>query len=155
MQTKLMSLSPLCLSSCLLTMVNVQAAEPDFDIKLGVGIDQGFGVTAQFEDQANLFLGNDGFAADYILQRGKFDAELPLHWYVGIGAAINWDNHSSTYDKDYNAYSVRVPLGISYSFAKNWNLYGQLAPDLAYKDKPHDQHFKFGVDLGIGIRYAF
>lgn len=146
---------PYLLLGALLPSVSVQAAESDLGIKAGIGFDQGFGVTAQFEDKVNLFIGNDGVATDYIVKRGTFDTEVPFDWYVGIGAAINWDNYSSEYDKDYNAYSVRVPLGLSYSFAKGWNVYGQAAPDLAYKNKPNDNHYQFGIDLGLGVRYAF
>nr|QXF14424.1 hypothetical protein BCCFPMHH_00030 [uncultured bacterium] len=137
------------------------AAEP-LGIKVGVGFDQGFGVTAQFEDNMNVFLGNDGISADYIVKKGKFDPSLPINWYVGLGAALNWGNdynhsHSdgTSHNESYNVYSARVPLGITYAFAKGWDVYGQAAPDLSFVNKPHDSHFKFGVDLGVGIRYAF
>lgn len=131
-------------------------------IKVGMGFDQGFGVTAQFEDRMNVFLGNDGLAADYIVKRGSFTSDIPFDWYVGIGAAINWDNNYSHahsdgtwHDEDYNNYSVRVPLGLNFPFATRWDVYGQVAPALEFKNKPHDSEFQFGLDLGIGIRYAF
>ncbi|MDA7746750.1 DUF3996 domain-containing protein [Psychromonas sp.] len=127
-------------------------------IKVGVAFDQGFGVTAQFEDKINVFLGNDGLAVDYLLKQGMFKADVPLSWYVGVGGVINWNNHYNGYSENnerYNAYSIRVPLGVSYSFVKNWDVYGQLAPDLSYNDKPHDRDFRFGVDAAFGIRYAF
>lgn len=117
-------------------------------IKLGIAFDQGFGVTAQFNDQVNAFIGNDGVSADYILRKGEFHSEVPINWYVGVGGAINWG-------ESYNSYSARVPLGISYPFAKGWDVYGQAAPDLKFKNKEDDAHFKFGVDFAVGVRYDF
>jgi len=131
-------------------------------IKVGMAVDQGFGVTAQFNNNINVFLGNDGLSADYILKRGQFDADIPFNWYVGVGGAINWDNSyshhhndGSWHGEDYNAYKARVPLGVTLPFAKNWDVYGQVAPALEYRDKPHDSDFEFGLDFALGIRYAF
>ena len=117
-------------------------------IKAGIGFDQGFGVTAQFYNKINAFIGNGGLSADYILKRGSFHSDVPLNWYIGVGGAINW------HDSD-NAYSARVPLGVSFPFAKRWDVYGQLAPDLTLENKHNDTNFKFGVDLALGIRYDF
>ena len=131
-------------------------------IKVGMAFDQGFGVTAQFSNDINVFLGNDGLAADYILKRGEFGPDIPFQWYVGVGGAMNWDNSYSHYHndgtwhgEDYNSYKARVPLGVTLPFAKNWDVYGQLAPALEYRNKPHDSDFEFGLDFALGIRYAF
>jgi len=120
-------------------------------IKAGVAFDQGFGVTAQFNNKINAFIGNDGVSADYLLKQGAFNADFPINWYVGVGGAINWDDH----DHD-NSYAVRVPLGASIPFAKSWDVYGQVAPDLAFQDKHNnDDDFEFGVDVALGVRYGF
>lgn len=122
--------------------------EPSLGIKVGMGFDQGFGITAQFYDNINAFIGNDGFSADYILKKGAFQSDVPINWYVGVGGAMNWN-------KSYNSYSARVPLGVSFPFAKGWDVYGQIAPDLAFNTKQNDTGLEFGVDLGLGIRYDF
>lgn len=129
-------------------------------IKVGMAVDQGFGVTAQFNDNINVFLGNDGLSADYILKKGVFGPEIPFNWYVGVGGVINWDNYenhwhgSNWHEGDYNTYALRVPLGVSLTFAKNWDVYGQLAPALEYSDNHHNE-FEFGLDFALGLRYAF
>jgi len=122
-------------------------------IKAGVAFDQGFGITAQFNNKINAFIGNDGLSMDYILKKGAFNSDVPINWYVGIGGAINWDDHDNDND---NSYSVRIPLGASIPFAKRWDVYGQVAPDFAFKDR-HDNKddFEFGIDLALGVRYAF
>jgi len=122
-------------------------------VKAGIAFDQGFGITAQFDNKINAFIGNDGVSADYILKNGAFDSEVPINWYVGVGSAINWNDHNN----NDNAYSVRVPLGVSIPFAKSWDVYGQAAPDLALIDRHNDNEndVEFGVDVALGIRYAF
>ncbi len=116
-------------------------------LKVGVGFDQGFGVTAQYADQINVFIGNDGLSADRLLRMGYFSYDSSLNWYVGVGGAINWKND--------NEYSARVPLGLNFPLTDGWNVYGQVAPNLKYIDKSSDEEFKFGADFAIGIRYAF
>jgi len=131
----------------LATVSNIALASNDNSIKVGMGFDQGFGVTAQFSDNINAFIGNDGLSADLILRKGHFSSDYPVSWYVGAGAAINWDHD--------NEYSARVPLGIALPFAKNWSAYGQAAPELKYRDKSSSHELKFGVDFAAGIRYTF
>ena len=63
-------------------------------VKLGVAFDQGFGVTAQFDNNINAFIGNEGVSADYILKQGPLDLDVVVNWYVGVGGAINWDDNS-------------------------------------------------------------
>jgi len=134
------------------TLFNPALAAPG-SIKAGVAFDQGFGVTAQFNNTINAFIGNDGLSADYLLKQGSFNSDVPVNWYVGVGGAINWDEH---HHDDDNSYAVRVPLGLSVPFAKNWEVYGQAAPDLAFQDKHNnDDDFEFGVDVALGVRYGF
>jgi len=125
-------------------------------IKAGVAFDQGFGITAQFDNKINAFIGNDGVSADYILKQGPLDLDVVINWYVGVGGAINWDDHRDNNRND-NAYSVRVPLGATIPFAKGWDVYGQAAPDFALIDRHNDDEtdFEFGVDFALGVRYGF
>lgn len=132
-------------------------------VKIGMGFDQGFGVTAQFANKFNVFIGNDGVSADYILKEGDFGADVPFNWYVGVGGVIDWDNHyshwhsdGSWHGEDYNNYAVRVPLGVSLPFAKTWDFYAHVAPALEYRNKPHsDDDFRFDLDFALGLRYGF
>lgn len=117
-----------------------QAAEN----KIGFGYDHGLGVAAQFQG-VNAFLGNDGVGADYLLKQGRFDQELPLDWYLGVGGYYNWDGHDEL--------GARVPFGITFSFADNWDLFGQVSPGMEY-DLDRDK-FDFALGVGLGIRYAF
>lgn len=112
-------------------------------VKLGFGFDQGFGVSAQFNN-INAFLGNDGISGDYIFKQGSFEKDVPFNWYVGGGAFIDWDS---------DEFGIRLPLGVTFAFAKRWDIYGQVSPDLVYRDKQSD--FEFGISAAMGIRYAF
>ena len=159
------SFKVLSCAALLMVVSNAAFAEKNgpMGIKLGVAFDQGFGVTAQFDNKINLFLGNDGVAADYLLKTGQFNLKFPVNWYVGLGAVINWghhygyiDNNGSYREDNYNSYGVRVPLGVNYSFAKRWDVYGQIAPDLVFKNRSNDDNdVGFGLDIGLGVRYAF
>lgn len=111
--------------------------------KAGFGIDQGFGVTAQFE-KINAFIGNDGVSGDYIFKRGSFDGDVPFNWYVGGGAFIGWDN----------GIGARLPLGINMNFSPKWDAYFQVHPELDF-DHGSDGDIKFGIDAAIGVRYSF
>ncbi|KGJ89268.1 hypothetical protein [Thalassotalea sp. ND16A] len=114
---------------------------------VGVGFDQGFGVSAEF-DNINLFAGNDGFSADYLLKQGSLGRNLPFNWYVGAGAFIGSDD----------GYGVRAPLGLKSSFAKNWNVYAHLSPELDFDQDNHgntNNNVHFGMSGALGVRYAF
>lgn len=125
-------------------------------VKVGVAFDQGFGVTAQFDNHINAFIGNDGVSADYLLKQGPLDLDIVVNWYVGVGGAINWSDHGRNNSND-NSYSVRVPLGVSLPLATGWDVYGQAAPDFALIDRHHDDDndLEFGVDVALGVRYGF
>jgi hypothetical protein len=136
-KVKKLAISVICAAGLLTTATTANAA------KFGFGVDRGFGVAAQFNN-INAFLGNDGISGDYIFKQGSFDKDIPFNWYVGGGAFIDWDS-----DK----FGVRLPLGITFPFAPRWDLYGQVSPDLSYRDK-HSE-FEFGVSAALGVRYAF
>lgn len=112
-------------------------------VKVGLGFDQGFGVTAQF-DNINAFVGNDGIAGDYIFNRGSFNKETPFNWYVGAGAFLGWDHGAG----------VRLPLGINMHFDAKWDGYFQVHPELDF-DHGSRSDVKLSADLAIGVRYRF
>lgn len=112
-------------------------------VKVGLGFDQGFGVTAQFNN-INAFLGDDGVAGDYIFKRGSFGEDVPVNWYIGGGAFIGWDH----------GVGVRLPLGLNMAFNSKWDAYFQVHPELDF-DHGAASETKFGIDAGLGVRYRF
>jgi hypothetical protein len=135
---KKLIISVICAAGLLTTATTANAA------KFGFGFDQGFGVAAQFNN-INAFIGNDGISGDYIFKQGSFGPDVPFNWYIGGGAFFDWDGDDE--------FGVRLPLGVTFPFAKKWDVFGQISPDLAYRDKQSD--FEFGVSAAIGVRYAF
>jgi len=109
------------------------------DMKMGVALDMDLSLVAQI-DRYNLVLGDSGFAVDYLVKTGKFDNKAPLSWYFAGGGWAGWDD----------GFGVRAPVGISWYFAKGWDLYGQVQPVADF-----DDDFKFSVDGAIGVRYSF
>ena len=120
--------------------------------RIGFGVDQGLGITGSIAN-LNLFIGDDGIAADYIFNRDKLKVEIPgpVKWYIGVGAYHDWDKDDET--------GVRLPVGVEWYFVDRLDAYLQLAPKLGYKDKDgrgnDNDHLDFGVDAAIGVRYSF
>lgn len=112
-------------------------------VKLGVGFDQGFGVTGQF-NKINAFVGEDGMSGDYIFMRNTVSKDTPLNWYLAGGAFLGWDH----------GLGVRLPLGLNMPFSAKWDGYVHVYPELDF-DHGHDGDTEFGVDFGIGVRYKF
>jgi len=112
-------------------------------VKVGIGFDQGFGVTAQFEN-INAFVGNDGIAGDYIFKRGSFNEDTPFNWYVAGGAFLGWDDGAG----------IRLPLGINMSFNSQLDGYFQVQPELDF-DHGSRSDVKLSAVLAIGVRYRF
>ena len=108
-------------------------------VKVGVAIDMDLSLVAQI-DSYNIVLGDSGFAVDYLVKTGKFDNTTPLSWYISGGGWAGWDN----------GFGIRAPVGVSWNFAKGWDLYGQVQPVADF-----DDNFKFSVDGAIGVRFAF
>ncbi|SEG39904.1 hypothetical protein [Vibrio hangzhouensis] len=109
--------------------------------KIGMGLDQGLSIVGQINNTVNFAVGNDGIAADYIFSRGRFDGDVPFNWYAGVGGQIQRS------DK----FGPRVALGVELPFAKSWDAYAQLTPNLMF-DK---SDLKLGIGAGIGVRYSF
>jgi len=109
--------------------------------KLGFGYDRGFGVTGSYGNFMG-FVGNDGIALDYIFHKEKLkvDVDAPMHWYVGAGGYVDWEDHLG----------ARLPVGAEVQFTKNVDAYAQAIPRLQLDDGT-----KFGLGLGIGVRYIF
>jgi len=135
---KKLLISLLCVAG-LLSTTSVLAAK-----KIGMAVDQGFGVTGQFNN-INAFIGNDGISGDYIFDQGSFGDDIPFTWYVGAGGYYNWDGRDNI--------GARVPLGLMLQFAPKWDVYGQLAPALDFDLDKSD--LRFDLDFAVGIRYAF
>ena len=127
----------------LVALSALMSATAHAEVKVGAGFDQGFGVTAQYNN-INVFVGDDGVAGDYIFKRGSFGEDVSLNWYIGGGGFIGWDHGAG----------VRVPLGINMSFNKQWDGYFQIHPELDF-DHGADSDTDFGVDAAIGVRYRF
>lgn len=102
----------------------------------------GFGASILIHNKFNVMIGNDGIAGDYIFKQGSFDDEIPFTWYVGAGGYAEWDK----------GFGVRLPLVLNYNFAKQWNAYAQIAPNL---DFDFDNDVEFGAQGAIGLRYSF
>ncbi|GEM79528.1 hypothetical protein [Vibrio superstes] len=116
------------------------ASSANASVKLGMGIDQGLGMNLKFDNTVNLFAGNDGMALDYHFARGSLSSSAPLGWYVGVGGYYEWNDN----------FGMRLPVGLDWSFASNWNLTAQFSPELQVH---HKTKFKFGA--GLGVSYQF
>lgn len=138
----------LTLTLCSIGLLTVSSVSPASEskntTKVGFGLDQGFGITGQFNN-INVFIGNDGLSGDYLFKQGRYNEDLPLTWYVGGGAYYNWGGSDNA--------GLRLPLGLTFPFAKQWDVYGQVAPELDYNFHYNDLKFQMGAT--VGIRYAF
>jgi hypothetical protein len=108
-------------------------------VKIGVAVDMDFSLVAQI-DRYNIVLGDNGFAVDYAIKTGEFDNKTPVSWYLAGGGWAGWNN----------GFGVRAPVGVSWYFAKGWDLYGQVQPVANF-----DSDFTLSVDGAIGVRFAF
>ncbi|GMQ45982.1 hypothetical protein [Vibrio sp. 10N] len=109
--------------------------------KLGMGFDQGLSIVGQINNTVNFAVGNDGIAADYIFNRGSFGGDVPFNWYAGVGGQI----------KRSDKFGPRIALGVELPFARNWDGYAQLTPNLMFDNSD----LKLGIGAGIGVRYSF
>ncbi|MDN3651177.1 hypothetical protein QWY77_00045 [Thalassotalea ponticola] len=129
-----------------LTLMSLFGTATTHATELGLGIDQGFGVSAKINN-FQLFAGDDGISLDYFFATGKLAQQHGLSWYFAGGAFV------AEHD-----FGIRAPLGVTLSFAPRWHLYGQLSPQLEKHDDDHHGHddgIQFGLDAAIGVRYRF
>lgn len=129
-------------SILVLTLLSTTSVNADnnLNIKAGFAVDMGFGASILINDKFNVMIGNDGIASDYTFKKGRFDDEIPFTWYVGGGAYAKWNK----------GFGIRLPLGLNYNFAKQWNAYAQITPDFDF-----DNDVEFGAQGAIGLRYSF
>lgn len=116
-------------------------AQQEPSLKVGMAVDQQLSAVIEVDEQYRFILGNEGAAFDYLMRRGNFDrADVPLDWYVGIGAWGEWDGD----------FGARVPLGINWPINSNIDVYGQVHPEL-------NLHSGVNLQLGaaLGITYRF
>lgn len=109
--------------------------------KIGMGLDQGLSIVGQINNTVNFAVGNDGVAADYIFSRGQFGGDVPFSWFAGVGGQIQRS------DK----FGPRFALGVELPFARSWDAYAQLTPNLMFDNSD----LKLGIGAGIGVRYSF
>ncbi|CAM4105945.1 hypothetical protein [Vibrio neonatus] len=102
----------------------------------------------------------------YVAVGGFYDFNKT--WHGGHGHLVHshtcdhFDNvghcdgyHDSNYwtedgSNHFNDYGIRVPLGLDWQFAPQWDGFASLAPRVNIPDS-----FHFGVDAALGVRYAF
>ncbi len=108
-------------------------------VKLGMGVDHGLGMNLKFDNTVNIFAGNDGMALDYHFARGNLGSS-PLNYFVGVGGYYEWNDN----------FGMRVPVGLDWGFASNWNFTAQLNPGLQIHHKT-----KFKLGAGFGVSYQF
>lgn len=116
-------------------------AQQGNSLKVGMAVDQQLSAVLEVNNRYRFTLGNDGAAFDYIIQRGSFNnPNVPFDWYVGAGGWAEWDDD----------FGVRVPLGLDWQINQNFNLYGQVHPELNLHSGPELQ---LGAALGITYRF--
>lgn len=110
-------------------------------VRLGFGFDRGLGVIATV-GKFNGFLGNDGVAVDYMLNKDPLNIKVDgsAFWYVAAGGYGDWDGDAG----------VRLPVGAELYFNDRLDAYAQIMPRFRVN---HDA--KFGLDFAIGVRYLF
>lgn len=110
-------------------------------LKVGMALDQQLSALIEVDEQYRLIIGNQGAAFDYLLPGGHIEQfDIPLNWYVGVGAWAEWDND----------FGVRIPLGVNLPINNEINIYGQIHPELNLYSGPNLQ---MGAALGITYRF--
>ncbi|MDA0147944.1 hypothetical protein OH461_06015 [Vibrio sp. LaRot3] len=110
------------------------------ELAVGLAVDQQLSVVIELDERYRFIIGNQGTAFDYIAMNGEFDVDEPVTWYAGVGAWNEWDD----------GFGLRVPLGLNYQVSQNWQMYGQIQPELnMYKG------WELGIGGAIGAKYHF
>jgi hypothetical protein len=126
------------------------ASAPTANAETGVGIQFGepgnVGLSLRFDNiaiGAAWGFGDNGYlhvTADYWLM--KNDLAKNLDWFLGLGADLGIGDPFTV--------AARVPIGLQWMPAKDWEIFGQVAPGLKVID---EVDFYFGG--AIGVRYCF
>lgn len=120
---------------------------------VGLAVDMGLGVTAQFNGNINAQIGNDGLCADYLFVQNNIETKNKigdnLDWYIGAGLGYYWSDWGGRKNKD-GKVDLRVPVGLDLNFAKQWDVYLQVIPSLRVND-----NVDFTLNAALGVRYFF
>lgn len=137
----------ICSSVIALSMATTLVAG---NIGVGMAIDMGLGVTAQFNGKINAQIGNDGICTDYLFIKNNIEVENKiannLDWYIGAGLGYYWSDGKNKDDK----IDLRVPVGLDLDFAKKLDFYLQVIPVLRVNN-----NVKFKLNSALGVRYYF
>ena len=130
------------------TALSAQEAK-NSNFAIGLSTSLGGSVAMQI---AGLNIGVGGGASvDYLFLDKNIvtNESIALNWYVGAGGAYFWGNAfgGNSINGDI---LVRVPVGLSMMFAKDWEIFGELDPGVRF-----NHGTDFGIDSGIGFRYHF
>lgn len=109
------------------------------NVAAGFVYDMGWGVGAQFNNNINVMVGNNGVSVDYLFFQDAID-DAPLSWYIGAGGSAEWDGGPA----------ARLPVGLNWNINAQWNAYGHVTPYLGFDDGA-----EFGLGAGAGVRYRF
>lgn len=109
-------------------------------INFGYGVDQGDTSLVGSLGRFNGYASNQGMALDFILLKGRLKKSWPVYAYLGAGIFVS--------RKD--IFYTRLPLGVEYAFAKDWNVYAQLVPN-ARTARPDETD----VVTGFGLRFQY
>lgn len=121
-------------------------------VGLGMALDYGFGITAQFNGDINATIGNDGLGLDYLFLQKNLDSKYPINWYLagGVGVDHIFDGNKNSSIKG------RAVAGLDFDFASNFDVYLAAGPALkVYTDSDNDDLAKFELDALLGVRYFF
>ena len=131
-------------------MASLAVAAPSLNAETGVGIQFGepgnVGLSLRFDNiaiGAAWGFGDNGYlhvTADYWLM--KNDLAKNLDWFLGLGADVGIGDPFTL--------AARVPIGLQWMPAKDWEIFGQVAPGLQIIN---EVDFYFGG--AIGVRYIF
>lgn len=114
--------------------------------KLGVAYDFDAGLTAQYNGYS-FFANEDAAAIDYRVENFT-NSRKNLHFYVDIGGFI--ENYKGNNSEQDDRVGVRVPVGMTFGFAKDFQAYIQAVPNYDFNNDRG-----FDVDGAIGVRYQF
>jgi hypothetical protein len=137
-----------CLLASIIGVMVVSA--PYLKADNGIGIQFGepgnVGLSLRFDKLAigaSWDFGNDGYfhvTADQWLI--KDDVAKKLDWFLGVGVDLGIGEPFTL--------AARLPIGLQWMPAKQWEIFGQVAPGLQLVDKTD-----FYIGGAVGVRYIF
>ena len=143
----------LILTALALILTGPLRAESQNRMAAGIMVGDPSGITLKFGQFPVLAFGWSGIHSrlhlnlDYwIINRVL---EEPFYWYLGVGGKIwIWGNRNAA-GTDSFALGARVPVGLQWFFADDWELFLEAAPGIAVIP------VGFWWDAGLGLRYYF